>query len=253
LDNINIEPDCNLILGGDFNLIFNPNLDGVGGKPKIKESVKYVKEVCNNYDLTDIWRIRNPNDKRFTWRQNNPIIQRRLDFWLISNALQEDIENVDVIPAIKTDHSAIVLVIDGIDKQSRGRSFWKFNSSLLGDEQYMDLIKGSVTSWLNEFTEIVDPRALWDILKYKIRQITISSYGKRKAKDRKKKLAELEKNVKLSEEKCVVDPTHDNLSELEILKTEYDHHIDYITQGAILRSRAIWYEKGKKVINIFLI
>jgi len=49
--------------------------------------------------------------KRFTWRQKTPVIQRRLDFWLVSNGTQEDIDNVDVIPSLKSDHSAIVLSI----------------------------------------------------------------------------------------------------------------------------------------------
>ena len=38
---------------------------------------------------------------------------KRLDFWLVSNGMQEDIDNVDVIPSLKSDHSAIVLSICG--------------------------------------------------------------------------------------------------------------------------------------------
>ena len=43
-------------------------------------------------DLSDIRRVRNPLTKRYTWRQKHPLIQRRLDFWLTSNSLQDDIE-----------------------------------------------------------------------------------------------------------------------------------------------------------------
>ena len=39
---------------------------------------------------------------------------------------------MDVVTAIKTDHSAITLEIDSLDDQQRGPSFWKFNNSLLG-------------------------------------------------------------------------------------------------------------------------
>ena len=35
------------------------------------------------------------------------MIQRRLDFWLVNNGMQEDIDNVDIIPSLKSDHSAI--------------------------------------------------------------------------------------------------------------------------------------------------
>jgi len=43
------------------------------------------------YNLIDIWRIHNPDKRQFTWRQRTPIIQRRTDFWLISDELQDDI------------------------------------------------------------------------------------------------------------------------------------------------------------------
>ena len=33
------------------------------------------------------------------------VIQRRLDFWLTSNSLQEDVERVNFIRVIKSDHS----------------------------------------------------------------------------------------------------------------------------------------------------
>ena len=35
-------------------------------------------------------------------------------------------------------------------------------------------------------------------------------------------------------------------TQLECLQTEYDSMYDYITQGAIIRSRATWYEFGER-------
>ena len=67
----------------DFNVILDTSMDGIGGKPKLKESCKKIENLCSSFDLIDIWRIRNPEVQRFTWRQKNPIIQRRLDFWLV--------------------------------------------------------------------------------------------------------------------------------------------------------------------------
>ena len=68
LDNFSLAEDCNIVIGGDFNVIFDPDLDGNGGNPKRKESVKCIDNICLANDLIDIWRIRNPNLKRFTWR-----------------------------------------------------------------------------------------------------------------------------------------------------------------------------------------
>ena len=62
------ECDSSIIVGGVFNVILDA-LDGRGGNKKRKESAKPVEEMCVEHDLIDIWRIRNPTETRFTWRQ----------------------------------------------------------------------------------------------------------------------------------------------------------------------------------------
>ena len=44
----------------------------------------------------------------------------------------------------------------------------------------------------------------------------------------------------------------ENINKLEILKTEFDLKYEYIAQGAIVRSRARWYELGEKSNKYFL-
>ena len=74
-------------------------------------------------DLADIWRIRNPKQRRFTRPEKSPIIQGRLDFWLVNDTLQDDVESVDIIPSTKSDPSAITLAFNGIDDSKGGASF----------------------------------------------------------------------------------------------------------------------------------
>ena len=157
-----------VVVGGDFNVIFNPNLDGSGGTKRVKDSVKFLEDTFLEHDLVDIWRVRNPTAKRLTWSQKNPIIKRRLDFWLISNTLQEEIDSVDITSSIK---SAITLSFNGVENSSQGPSFWKFNASLVNDQAYCDLLHTNFNVWLKECNEVVDKRVLWALLlKYKIRR-----------------------------------------------------------------------------------
>lgn len=116
-----------------MNITFDPDLDCSGGTPVLKESVKYVQDILLNNDNS---RIRNPEYEKFTSRQKSPIIQRRLDYWLISDLLQDDVAKVDIVKAIKTDHSAIVLETDSLNDQQRVPSFWKLDS-LLQDPMYV--------------------------------------------------------------------------------------------------------------------
>ena len=87
------------ILGGDFNLFFNTSFETQGGYPILKKkSLIELIEIKETLDLRDLWRIRNPKLKRFTFHQNHVSgrIQRRLDYFLIFNVLQETVIRVDV-------------------------------------------------------------------------------------------------------------------------------------------------------------
>ena len=148
LNNINenfvVNKEQKIVIGGDFNTALDSDLDCSGGNPFRKESVKNIQDLCLDYDLVDIRRIRDPETKRFTWRQRNPLIQRRLDYWLISDVCQEDIEKPDIISSINSDHSAIVLHFNNIDRQKHGPSFWKFNASLADDVDFVTLLNEMV-------------------------------------------------------------------------------------------------------------
>ena len=161
------EQDHPFIVGGDFNIILDHVLDGQGGNSKTKDSGKIVEDMYAELDLVDIWRIRNPTVTRFTWRQKKPIIRWRLDYWLVSDSLQDDIDSVDIKTSIKSDHSAI------IDDLEKGPNFWKFNPNLVNDSAYCELLTTEYAYWFEEFKEVQDKRVLWDLIKYKIRQQTI--------------------------------------------------------------------------------
>ena len=88
-----------------------------------------------------------------------------------------------------------------------------------------------------------DKRVLWALIKYKIRQVS-TKYSKRKARQRRESLEEIETMLKSYQEKCSTDPSAENIEQLETLKSKYDAYFDYLSKGAIIRSRASWYEKG---------
>ena len=108
----------------------------------------------------------------------------------------------------------------------------------------------NITNWLQELTDIDDKRLLWDIIKYKIREFTIS-FSKTKSKERRQKLLILENRVKQCQYIYSVNPNEANQTNLDELTKELDEHYDYITEGSIIRSRATWYEKGEKTTSSF--
>ena len=62
-----------IILGGDFNLVLDVQNDKKGGRLTThKSSLKEVQNIINSLDLIDIWRVSNPDIKRFTGRRSKP-------------------------------------------------------------------------------------------------------------------------------------------------------------------------------------
>ena len=79
LEQTELEKDTQLIWGGDFSCFFDCKLDADGGNPKLKvQSIaKLVSMMSENYPC-DIFRVRNPERKRYKWRRKTPFKQRRL-------------------------------------------------------------------------------------------------------------------------------------------------------------------------------
>ena len=54
--------DKKVIFAGDFNLIFDRNLESAGGNPLLKKhSLSEIIKLNENLNLCDIWRVRNPH------------------------------------------------------------------------------------------------------------------------------------------------------------------------------------------------
>ena len=108
-----LEEDTQLIWGGDFNSFFDCKLDADGGNPKLKiQSITKLVSIMSENDLWDKFRVRNPEMKRYTWPRKTPFKQRRLDYFLASDRLQDQIDQVDIIPSIQSDHSTLKLYVE---------------------------------------------------------------------------------------------------------------------------------------------
>ena len=79
---------CNdMIIGGDFNLVLDIDIDKMGGLAKTHTiAVKVIKDHMTELDLVDVWRLLNPDGCRFTWCRQKPENHCRLDFFLVSQS-----------------------------------------------------------------------------------------------------------------------------------------------------------------------
>ena len=250
--------DCDFIIfGGDFNLVGDIHKDKKGGIPtthlKSRDEVEILKE---NFELTDIWRVLNPDATRFTWRRKNPEIQCRLDYFLISNTLCPVITNAEILPGYRTDHSMITVRINTV-ANPRGPGFWKLNTHLLTESEYINLIRKTITDVSKQYEgqKEVDEILLWDVIKMQIRATSIK-YAKEKKSRLKQKEYFLEKEIlaleRKLEENNPSEPHKEILqTELRIKKQQLEEIIGYKTQGAIIRSKVKWYNEGERNTKYF--
>ena len=69
----------NQIIGGDFNLVLNIDIDKLGGRQTTNlKSQEVLRNWCEHTDLIDIWRLQHPADQTFTWYTKKIC---RLDFF----------------------------------------------------------------------------------------------------------------------------------------------------------------------------
>ena len=249
----NLDTEENIIVGGDFNCPINPVIDKKGGsltpRKSVVDSIEYFQD---NFDLIDIWRVKNPGVKSFTWSQKSPRIFCRLDYWLISNILQDLVISTDICPAIKTDHAAIIIEVGPKDNQVKGPGLLKMNCSILEEELYIDEVTQMIPIWVADGQkDLADNRTTWEWIKYNIRAHAIQ-YSKRRAKEKGDKEKCLQNEYTLASNLYESDPCDSNANLFHAAKEKLELFYEEKTKGIIIRARARWYEHGEKSTKYFL-
>ena len=206
----------------------------------------------------DIWRIKHPRERRYTWRSNTkPPIMCRLDMFLVSESLAGLYIDSDIVPGFKSDHSCTTLTIDG-KEESKGKGFWKFNSSLLRDEGFKNEIKKSIAETI-EYNKDSDKCLLWDTLECRIRGTCIS-YSAKLNREKKCMITSYNTKLKVLEtELCEAiqrnepeQKIQDIDDRIKICNRALEDKVEEETRAAAIRSRYDWYEAGDTCNKMFL-
>ena len=115
-----------------------------------------------------------------------------------------------------------------------------------------------IESTVNQYKDdtSVHPALLWEMIKLKVREKSIS-YAAYKNVATKKREEMLEREIALLEKR--LDNVNNSNSSYHIvaekiltLKKELENIIEYRTKGAIIRSKSQWYNEGEKNSRYFL-
>ena len=250
ISELGVTVENQIIAGGDFNSIFNESLDKCGGNQDGSNIVKDMQLIIDELDLCDIWRVRNPQVKRYTYRQKTPLIQTRLDYFLVSDHCQDIILDADIISSVWSDHSGIVIKLCFLPQWPRGKSYWKFNSNALKDEAFIKTMIDKLEEWKGLYNNINDLRVQWELIKYEIRRFCIK-YGREQRKCKNVYTCNLLQQLNQLERTLGDQPNKLNSDRYESIKHELKQIEIEEARGSIIRSKANFIEEGEKPTRYF--
>ena len=239
----------NLYIGGDFNCVESA-VDRVS--EVLDRSSAKLTEIKKELNLVDVWRSCNPNLKDFTYidptRKGR---DSRIDIWLIPKPIMHNIKSCNIIQAPAPDHKAVHFDVL-ISNRRRGKGYWKMNNSILIDEQYKTGIIALYNDTLDQYSDNVSCILLWEYLKVKIKEFTIS-YCIRKSQSTKSEIKDLEEKLDLIDKSNNTELCADKTScERRKLKEKLDSLYENRATGYFIRSRARWVEEGERSTSYFL-
>ena len=131
------------------------------------------------------------------------------------------------------DHSLVLFSLFKGKVCLRGKGFWKFNSSLTKDQNYITEIKKLICSVCTTNESLYNRQLKWELLKYEVRKFS-SNYTKQIAKEKRQERRNLENQLKILYKSL---DENDNLSKYSAIKNELVAIYDHITAGIRIRSK----------------
>ena len=242
----------NVIIGGDLNIRLDEGLRFSTRNTDLSYG-ELLLQMMNSHDLVDIWRLKHPDTKRYTWREKTRFgfAQSRIDYFLISCHLEFYVTPINILPSLKSDHSLLTLSLASSKYDIRGRGLWKFNCSLLDDDSYVTLVKSTIKESLKDSSNLENKFLKWDYIKCRIRTESIT-YSIKRNRKRKQYLDTLNKRLLILENTICTVPSPDALDEYESVKKQIEDINDEIARGHMIRSRCKFIEEHEKPSKYFL-
>jgi len=252
-----------VIAAGDFNVVQNYLKDTINvTNQNNKKAQEKVNDMKNDLDLVDPWRIMYPDSHMCSWHSKSK--QSRIDYFLISETIMNEVENAIIKPGYRSDHSMVEIVFKFFD-QKPGPGMWRFNNSMLRDPQFVhemkECIKNTVQQYRNnndnagipdeQASFVINDQLLFEIIKLQIRGKAIA-YGSAMKKEQNKNEKEQENNFEKAYQAYISNPTDENLDRMKKIENQLKVIREKKIEGVMIRAKAKWHCEGEANSRYFL-
>ncbi|KAE8736154.1 hypothetical protein F3Y22_tig00000132pilonHSYRG00024 [Hibiscus syriacus] len=139
-------------VGGDFNEVIHVNKKS-GGRNPVRSQMEEFKQCLR---VAEVWDIR-PRTGWFTWASGTrarSFVCERIDRYVAKNdwRLLFPEARVDTVPMASSDHSAIVLSLEGVAvMRSVRKDYFKFDACWAEEEKCKDIVQRAWGNWDDSF------------------------------------------------------------------------------------------------------
>ena len=225
------------IVGGDFNVVPDPQLDRTGGTPSAQHTAGFpqLSAVLTSFHLIDIWRTNHPLHRTYTWHSPHnllPQIRSRLDCFYVSSSLNARPVITEFYANNWSDHHYITFEFTLAPPCPRGPNYWKLNTRVLDEPAFIDLITQLLHFHRERLLDYPNIARWWDAVKLAIKSASQAYCIARKTRQTAA-VAQLKDRITGFDRHPPSTP-----AVLDQLYTELHHLQHEQNAGVIIRSRA---------------
>ena len=148
------------------------------------------------------------------------------------------------------DHEAIYMSLM-LNKNKRGKGYWKLNNSILKHIEFEDGIKCIYEQVCREYENHVSKGVLWEYFKLRVKQYSVA-FSIDQAKKFQDQSKNLESELDKIDKQLATTPCEVLSAERRIIKAKLDEQYQIKSKGYQIRSRAKYVEEGEQSTKYFL-
>ena len=241
-----VDPSIPTLLCGDFNTVFDRNLDcsGSDSSDTWGESSAALATLFESCCCIDAWRYLHPTSAGFSWTRPDGSISSLIGLIRCPYIWVSSMSSCDFVSCPYSDHCAVLfsVFIPGIVPPVPG--LWKLNASILNEDDYVQLITSYWGVWRTKMLTFSSLAKWWEAGKREIQHITRDFCVCRASETRASRnlLCRLADHLKLWFDKGLISAyvpyrsvLINRLAELDLAQA----------RGAQVRSRIWWVEEGE--------
>ena len=241
-----VDPSIPTLLCGDFNTVFDRNLDcsGSDSSDTWRESSAALATLFESCCCIDAWRYLHPTSAGFSWTRPDGSISSLIGLIRCPYIWVSSMSSCDFVSCPYSDHCAVLfsVFVPGIVPPVTG--LWKLNASILNEDDYVQLITSYWGVWRTKMLTFSSLAKWWEAGKREIQHITRDFCVCRASETRASRnlLCRLADHLKLWFDKGLISAyvpyrsvLINRLAELDLAQA----------RGAQVRSRIWWVEEGE--------